>query len=89
MASGQRRRGSQPAVTRGRPGITKFKAPEGKLPNHMDIKRNQLETRIATLELMLVTERARPKANQDDIDKLKNQLAEARAALEKYDQDTR
>lgn len=50
----------------------------------MDTKRDQLETRIATLELMLVTERARPKPNEREIEKLEQQLSEARKALEKY-----
>ena len=54
----------------------------------MDIKRNQLETRIATLELMLVSERARPKPNQNDVDRLENQVAEAKHVLEKYIQDS-
>ena len=36
----------------------------------MDPKCHELETRIATLELMLVSERARPTPNQSDIEKL-------------------
>lgn len=50
----------------------------------MDIKRDQLETRIATLELMVITERARPNPNQTEIDKLEKQVTEAKAALENY-----
>ena len=52
----------------------------------MDIKRNQLETRIATLELMLVTERSRPKPSENKIADLEKQLTLARKALEKYDE---
>jgi hypothetical protein len=51
----------------------------------MDIKRNQLETRVATLELMLVTERARPQPSQNKIAGLEKELTLARRALEKYD----
>lgn len=51
----------------------------------MDFKRNQLETRVATLELMLVTERARQKPNEHEIQQLEKQLTEARSALQKYD----
>jgi hypothetical protein len=47
----------------------------------MDAKRDQLETRIATLELMLVTERARPKPDQHTMAKLEQQLTEAKRAL--------
>ena len=50
----------------------------------MDIKRDQLETRIATLELMVITERARPNPDQTEIDKLEKQVTEAKAALENY-----
>ena len=50
----------------------------------MDPKRDQLETRIATLELMLVTERARPTPNERQIGELERELAEARTALEKH-----
>ena len=50
----------------------------------MDIKRDQLETRIATLELMIVTEGARHKPNQAEIDKLQGQLTDAKEALENY-----
>ena len=53
----------------------------------MDLKRDQLETRVATLELMLVTARARPKPNEDEIAKLDQELKVATAALEKYDQE--
>ena len=48
------------------------------------MKRDQLETRVATLELMLVTERARPKPREDAIGKLEKELKAAKAALEKY-----
>jgi hypothetical protein len=50
----------------------------------MDFNRNQLETRVATLELMIVTERARPKPNEHEIEKLEKQLKEARSALQTY-----
>ena len=50
----------------------------------MDFKRNQLETRIATLELMVVTERARPSPNEDTLAELEKELSEARLALENY-----
>jgi hypothetical protein len=50
----------------------------------MDLKRDQLETRVATLDLTLVTERARPKPREDEIAKLGQELKVARAALEKY-----
>lgn len=53
----------------------------------MDVKRDQLETRVATLELMLVTERARPKPNEAEIAKLKQELKVATAALEKYNRE--
>lgn len=53
----------------------------------MDSTRDQLETRVATLELMLVTERARPKPNEDTIAKLESDLAAAKAAVEKYDRE--
>lgn len=52
----------------------------------MDFKRDQLETRVATLELMLVTERARPKPNEQEIEKLEKELTEARSALQKYNE---
>jgi hypothetical protein len=51
----------------------------------MDIKRDQLETHIATLELMLVTERSRPKPSESKIADLEKELTLARKALEKYD----
>jgi hypothetical protein len=50
----------------------------------MDSKRDQMETRVATLELMLVTERARPKPNEHEIEKLEKQLSKAKLALQKY-----
>lgn len=42
----------------------------------MDSNGDQLETRVATLELMLVAERARPKPEKD--------LGDAKSALEMY-----
>jgi peptidoglycan hydrolase CwlO-like protein len=53
----------------------------------VDSKRDQLETRVATLELMLVTARARPKPNEDEIAKLEQELKVAKAALEKYNKE--
>lgn len=53
----------------------------------VDLKRDQLETRVATLELMLVTARARPKPNDDEIAKLEQELKVATAALEKYNRE--
>jgi hypothetical protein len=53
----------------------------------VDLKRDQLETRVATLELMLVTARARPKPREDEIAKLEQELKAATAALEKYNRD--
>jgi hypothetical protein len=53
----------------------------------VDSKRDQLETRVATLELMLVTARARPKPNEDEIAKLERDLKVATAALEKYNRE--
>ena len=53
----------------------------------MDLKRDQLETRVATLELVLVTARARPKPNEDEIAKLEQELKVATAALERYDRE--
>jgi peptidoglycan hydrolase CwlO-like protein len=50
----------------------------------VDVKRDQLETRVATLELMLVAERARPKPHADEIARLEQELKAAKAALEKY-----
>ena len=52
----------------------------------MDIKRNQLETRIATLELMIVTERARPTPSENKIADLEKELTLAKRALAKYDE---
>jgi hypothetical protein len=52
----------------------------------MDIQRNQLETRIATLELMLVTERSRPKPSEKKIADLEKELTLAKRALAKYDE---
>ena len=52
----------------------------------MDIERDQLETRIATLERMLVTERARPKPSEHKIADLEKELTLARRPLEKLDQ---
>lgn len=53
----------------------------------MDLKRDQLETGVATLELTLVTERARPKPNEAEIAKLEQDLKAATAALEKYNRE--
>jgi hypothetical protein len=52
----------------------------------VDLKRNQLETRIATLELMLVTERARPKPDKREMEKREKELTAARSALQKYNE---
>ena len=54
---------------------------------NVDLKRDQLETRIATLDLMLVTERARPKPREDEIAKLERELKAATTALEKYNRE--
>ena len=53
----------------------------------MDSKLDQLETRVATLELMLVTARAQPKPHEDEIAKLERELKVATAALEKYNRE--
>jgi hypothetical protein len=53
----------------------------------VDLKRDQLETRVATLELMLVTARARPKPSEDEIAKLEQELKVATTALEKYNRE--
>ena len=53
----------------------------------VDPKRNQLETRIATLELMLVTERARPKPDKREMEKLEKELTAARSALRKHNEE--
>jgi len=52
----------------------------------MDVQRDQLETRVATLDLMLVAERARPKPNEQAIKKLEKELTDARLALQKYNE---
>jgi hypothetical protein len=54
---------------------------------NVDLKRDQLETRVATLELMLVTARARPTPNEDEIAKLEKELKIAEAAVEAYDRE--
>lgn len=54
---------------------------------NVDLKRDQLETRVATLELMLVTERAHPKPREDKIAKLEQELKAAKAALGKYNRE--
>jgi hypothetical protein len=54
---------------------------------NVDLKRDQQETRVATLELMLVTARARPKPNEDEIAKLEQELKVATAALEKHNRE--
>ena len=51
---------------------------------YVDVKRDQLETRVATLDLMLVVERARPKPHEA---KLELDLKAAKAALEKYNRE--
>jgi hypothetical protein len=53
----------------------------------VDSKRNQLETRVATLELMLVTERARPKPDKREMEKLEKELTAARSALHEYNEE--
>ena len=53
----------------------------------VDVKRDQLETRVATLELMLVAKRAQPKPREDEIAKLEQDLKVAKAALEKYNRE--
>ena len=53
----------------------------------VDTKRDQLETRVAVLELMLVTERARPKPDKREMEKLQKELTEARSALQKYNEE--
>jgi hypothetical protein len=53
----------------------------------VDSKRNQLETRVATLELMLVTERAQPKPDKREMEKLEKELTGARLALQKYNEE--
>lgn len=50
----------------------------------MDFARDQLETRVATLKLMLVTERARPKPDENKITTLEHELTEAKSALQHY-----
>jgi hypothetical protein len=54
---------------------------------NVDLKRDQLETRVATLDLMLVTARARPTPNEDEIAKLEQELKIAKSALEEYDRE--
>ena len=46
-----------------------------------------LKTRVATVELMLVTARARPTLNEGEIAKLERELKTAKAALEEYDRE--
>jgi hypothetical protein len=53
----------------------------------MDSERDQLETRVATLELMLVTERARPKPDNSELARLEKDLKDAKSALEMYDKE--
>jgi hypothetical protein len=50
----------------------------------VDSTRNQLETRVATLDLMLVAERARPRPDKREMEKLEKELTDARSALQKY-----
>ena len=51
----------------------------------MDIKRDQLTSRVKTLENMLLTARTRKKPNQNEITSCEKQLNEAKKALEEYD----
>lgn len=52
----------------------------------MDSKRDRLETRVATLELMLVTERARPKPDNSELARLEGDLRDAKfCARERWD----
>lgn len=53
----------------------------------MDSKRDQLETRVATLELMLVTERARPKPDKNELARLEKDLRDAKSALAMYNKE--
>ena len=53
----------------------------------MDAKRDQLETRVATLELMLVTERARPKPDNNELARLEKDLRDAKSALQMYNKE--
>jgi len=53
----------------------------------VDLKRDQLETRVATLDLKLVTARARPEPHEDEIVKLEQELKVATAVLEKYNRE--
>lgn len=52
----------------------------------MDRTRDQLETRIATFELMVVAERARPKPDDSALAKVEKQLLEAKLQLVKYNE---
>ena len=51
----------------------------------MDIKRDQLTSRVKTFENMLLTARTRKKPNQNEITSCEKQLNEAKKALEEYD----
>jgi hypothetical protein len=51
----------------------------------MDIKRDQLTSRVKTFENMLLTARTRKKPNQNEITGCEKQLNEAKKALEEYD----
>jgi hypothetical protein len=51
----------------------------------MDIKRDQLTSRVKTFENMLFTARSRLKPNQSEIASCEKQLNEAKKALEDYD----
>ena len=53
----------------------------------MNSQRDQLEMRVATLELMLVTERARPKPDNNELARLEKELRNAKSALEMYNKD--
>ncbi len=53
----------------------------------MDSKRDQLETRVSTLDLMLVTERARPNPDNNELARLEKDLKDAKSALEMYNKE--
>jgi hypothetical protein len=53
--------------------------------SHRWLPPHRPETRVATLEVMLVTARARPTPNEDEIAELEKELKIAKAAVEEYD----
>ena len=55
--------------------------------SNVAFKRDQLQQRISTLDLRLLTEETRPKPNPVEIAKLKQELKVAKAAMEKYDRE--